>query len=326
MKPFDYLRPSTLAQAMEMGRQPGALFVAGSTTAVDLMKYQVWQPQTVIDIRGLPLKSITFKNNVLTLPALETMTEAAYHPAVVKNFPVVSQSLLLAASQQLRNAATVGGNLLQRTRCPYFRDPSYRCNRREPGAGCDAIPGVNRNHAILGGSASCIATHASDLCVALVALDAQLVLQGVGGERVIPLTQLHLLPGTTPEKETTLQPGELITAIRLTASEATRRSRYLKVRERNSYAFALAAAAVGLDVRRGVVQRAHLALGGVGTVPWKAPQAEAFLQGKAANRENFTQAARLAVAGAAPQSDNAFKIELVQHVLVQALEETAALA
>ena len=326
MKPFNYLKPATLPQALEMGRQPGALFVAGTTTALDLMKYQVWEPDTLVDITGLPLKGISFKNNVLTLPALETMTDAAYHPVVVKHFPVLSQALLLGATQQLRNAATLGGNVLQRTRCPYYRDPSYRCNRREPGSGCDAIPGVNRYHAILGTSESCIATHASDMAVALAALDAQVVIQGAGGERVIPLTQLHLLPGATPEKEHSLQAGELITAIRLTATDATRRSHYLKVRDRNSYAFALTSAAVGLELRRGTVQLAHLALGGVGTVPWKATTAEAFLQGKPATAATFTEAAKLAVAGAVPRRYNAFKVELAQRVLVRALEETAALA
>lgn len=325
MKPFTYLKPTTLTQALEMGRQPGALFVAGSTTALDLMKYQVWQPDTLIDITGLPLKGITFKNDLLTLPALETMTAAAYHPAVVKHFPVVSQALLLAASQQLRNAATIGGNLLQRTRCPYYRHPSYRCNRRNPGSGCDAIPGANRNHAILGGSEQCIATHASDLCVALVALNAQVVIQGGAGERVISLTQLYRLPGTTPDQEHSLQAGELITAVRVSATEAARRSVYLKVRDRNSYAFALSSAAAGLAVRRGVVQEAHLALGGVGTVPWKATQAEAFLRGKSATTANFTEAARLAVSGAIPQQQNAFKIDLVQRILVQALDETLRL-
>ena len=325
MKPFHYLKPTTLPEALAMGRQPGALFVAGSTTALDLMKYQVWEPDTLIDLTGLPLKGITFKKDVLTLPALETMTSAAYHPAVVEHFPLVSQALLLSASQQLRNAATLGGNVLQRTRCPYFRDPSYRCNRREPGTGCDAIPGHNRNHAVLGTSEACIATHASDLSVALAALDAQVVVQGAQGERVIPLPALYRLPGTTPEQEHSLQAGELITAIRLTASAATRHSRYLKVRDRNSYAFALASAAAGLDVRRGVVQRAHLALGGVGTVPWKAPAAEAFLLGKAATTANFTAAARLAVAGAIAQTHNGFKIDLVQRLLVRALEETAGI-
>lgn len=323
MKPFEYLKPSTLTQAIDIGRQPDGMFVAGATTTLDLMKYHVWQPNKLIDITGLPLRGISFKNSVLTLSALETMTAAAYHPAVMQHFRVISQSLLLAASQQIRNVATIGGNLLQRTRCPYYRDTSFRCNRRNPGSGCDAVLGANRNHAILGTSDQCIATHASDLCVALVALDAQVVIQGVAGERVVPLTQLYRLPGAAPEREYALLPGELITAVRVSASAATRSSTYLKVRDRNSYAFALSSAAVGLDVKRGVVKQAHVALGGVGTVPWKATLAETYLLGKPATREHFTEAARLAVTGAIPQKDNAFKIELVQRIIVQALDETA---
>jgi xanthine dehydrogenase YagS FAD-binding subunit len=252
------------------------------------------------------------------------MSDVAWDARVRERYPVVSQALLQGASGQLRNMATIGGNVLQRTRCPYFRDTAMPCNKREPGTGCSALRGVNRGHAILGTSEHCIATHPSDLAVALAALDAVVRVRGRAGERAIPFGEFHLLPDAHPEREHVLRPGELITAIDLPALPFARRSLYLKVRDRASYAFALASAAVALDVAGGTVRDARIALGGVATKPWRATGAERALVGRAASRATFRAAAEAALAGAVPRKDNAFKIELAKRTLVRALEELSA--
>jgi xanthine dehydrogenase YagS FAD-binding subunit len=254
------------------------------------------------------------------------MTDVAYHPAVNGQFPALSQSLLQAASQQLRNVATIGGNIMQRSRCPYFRDPSYaHCNRRIPGSGCDALEGVNRYHAIVGGSSHCIAAHASDLCVALAAFEATLTLTGPTGTRQLSFTDFHRLPGGAPQLEHNLRPGELIQAVTIRQSPATRNSVYVKVRDRNSYAFALVSVAAGLSLENGLIRQAHLAIGGIGTVPWKAREAEAYLLGKVPSVAVFEQAGRMAVAGAEPRKYNAFKVGLTPRIVVDACRQLVKL-
>jgi xanthine dehydrogenase YagS FAD-binding subunit len=253
-------------------------------------------------------------------------TDLAHNEDVRRRYPVLSQALLAGASGQLRNMATTAGNLLQRTRCLFFRDTATACNKREPGSGCSAIDGLNRGHAILGTSSSCIATHPSDMCVALVALDALVWVHGADGERVIPVTELHRLPGDTPELETTLQQGELITAVDIPALPFAKRSLYLKVRDRASFAFALASAAVALDLEQGIVRDARVALGGVGTKPWRSREAEDALRGRRAGIDTYRAAADAALATAVPQKHNAFKIELARRTLVRALRRAEALA
>jgi xanthine dehydrogenase YagS FAD-binding subunit len=260
----------------------------------------------------------------LRIGALARMSDVAWDARVKDGYPMLSQSLLLAASGQLRNMASMGGNLLQRTRCPYFRDTATPCNKRAPGSGCSALHGYNRSHAILGTSDHCIATHPSDLAVALAALGATIRVRGAGAERSIPATELHVLPGAHPEHETVLKPGDVITAIDIPALSFAKRSLYLKVRDRASYAFALASAAVAVDVANGRIRAARVALGGVGTKPWRSTAAERALVGKAVNATTFRTAANAAVAGAVPRKDNAFKIELAKRTLVRALTEVTA--
>lgn len=324
MKPFELIRPQTVAEAAGLETEDNTtIYVAGGTTAVDLMKYHIWQPERVVDVRDVAPTGITIQNKLLRIGAGETMTDVAYHPEVKQNFPMIVDSLLLAASQGIRNSATIGGNILQRSRCPYFRNPSYRCNRREPGSGCDAIGGWNRYHAVLGTSEQCIAAHASDLCVALAALASSVVVQGTQGERRVSFTDFHKLPGDTPAELFALQPGELITYVEVPVGPAARNSVYVKVRDRNSYAFALCSAAAGLDLQDGQIKQARLGLGGVGTVPWKATEAEQFLLGKAPTEANFTEAARRVTEGAQISPSNAFKVPLVQRTLVEALTQVA---
>jgi xanthine dehydrogenase YagS FAD-binding subunit len=252
------------------------------------------------------------------------MSDVAWDQHVRDRYPMVSQSLLLAASGQLRNMATIGGNIMQRTRCWYFRDTAMPCNKRDPGSGCSALTGLNRIHAVLGTSDKCIATHPSDLAVALVALDANVVARSRAGERVIPIKEFHLLPGQHPERENALRPGELITAIDLPSLPFARRSLYLKVRDRASFAFALASAAVALDIRGGVIRAARVALGGVGTKPWRSMEAERTLVGNRASASTFRAAADAALSGAKPHGDNAFKVPLAKHTLERALAEVAS--
>jgi len=329
MRPFDLVTATDVSSAVRAGREAAARFVAGGTTLIDLMKLDVERPTTVVDVNPLArrdpsLAQVTdLPGGGIRLGALARMSDVAWDPRIRERYPMVSQSLLLAASGQLRNMATMGGNILQRTRCPYFRDTAMPCNKREPGTGCSAIDGFNRPHAILGTSEHCIATHPSDLAVALAALDATVRVRGAA-ERTIPFANFHLLPGDHPERETTLEHGELITAIDLPALPLARRSLYLKVRDRASYAFALASAAVALDVQNGTIRGARVALGGVGTKPWRSHEAERMLVGQPANDTTFHAAASAAVAGARPYKHNAFKVELAKRTLVRALSEVSA--
>jgi xanthine dehydrogenase YagS FAD-binding subunit len=289
------------------------------------MKSNIEQHTLLVDVNKLALLGIENAATGLRIGALERMSDVGEHPLVVQNYPVISQSLLASASPQLRNMASMGGNLLQRTRCGYFRDVAFPCNKRVPGSGCPAQDGDNRNLAILGTSDACIATHASDLCVALVALEAKITIENAKGTtRTVPLADFYKLPGKTPHIENQLQPGDLITAILVPAATHARKSHYLKVRDRASYAYALVSAAVGLDVQGGVIKSARVALGGVGTVPWRVPAVEKALVGKAPTEENFRSAAALAVRDAAPREHNKFKVELAQRTIVRALLEVVA--
>jgi xanthine dehydrogenase YagS FAD-binding subunit len=321
MQPFAYTAADDLQSATRLAvADRRARYLAGGTTLVDLMKLDVETPTQLIDITRLPLAEIVAQaDGGLRIGALVRNADLAHNEAVRERFPVLSQALLAGASGQVRNMATTAGNLLQRTRCSYFRDKATPCNKREAGSGCSAIDGYNRMHAVLGTSASCIATHPSDMAVALVALDARVRILGSAGERVIPLAELHRLPGDHPERETTLEPGELITAVEVPPLSFALRSLYLKVRDRASFAFALASAAVALDVAGGTIRDARVALGGVGTKPWRAPEAEAVLRGRPAAVETYRAAADAALAGAVPRVHNGFKIELARRTLVRAL-------
>jgi xanthine dehydrogenase YagS FAD-binding subunit len=325
---FDYIRPTSAAEAVVAAAQPGSAYLAAGTNLLDLMKMGVARPERLIDISRLPgLDRIErLEDGGLRIGALVRNADLAYDPEVQRRFPAVAEALLSGASPQLRNAATIGGNLLQRTRCAYFFDTASACNRREPGSGCDALQGENRLHAVLGWSDHCIATHPSDLCVPLVALDAVVEIEGLNGPREVALEALHRLPGDTPEQETVLAPGELITALRLPPESAAvaGHARYLKVRERASYAFAVVSAFAGLELDGGTIRKARLALGGVAAKPCRARAAEAALEGAVASAEAFTRAADLALAEARPSGDNAFKIELARRLIVRALQQALA--
>jgi xanthine dehydrogenase YagS FAD-binding subunit len=313
MRPFELTAPTTVEEAL---KTPGT-FLAGGTTLVDLMKLDVLTPQHVLDINEVPLRGITTTDG-LRFGALERMSAIAAHPDV---YPAISRALLLSASQQLRNMASIGGNLLQRTRCSYFRDVAMPCNKRVPGSGCSALDGANRMHAILGTSDSCVATHASDVAVALVALDARLRLADATGTREVALGEFYQLPGDTPALENDLRPGELITEVVVPRLDWAANSTYVKVRDRQSYEFALCSAAVALDVRDGVVADARVAAGGVGTVPWRLRAVEEALKGRPATQAAFEEAASVAAEGAEPLSDNAFKVPLLKRTIVRALLE-----
>jgi xanthine dehydrogenase YagS FAD-binding subunit len=327
MNPFDYVRPASIAEAVKAASTPGAAYLAAGTNLLDLMKGGVMQPSRLVDVSRLPgLDRIErLADGSLRIGALVRNADLAHDEKFAKEYPAVAEALLSGASAQLRNAATVGGNLLQRTRCAYFYDTASACNKRAPGSGCDAGGGDNRLHAILGWSEGCIATHPSDFCVPLVALDAVVEIEGSNARREIALDALHRLPGTTPERESVLEPGELIVAVRLPASAKNfaAHARYLKVRERNSYAFAVVSAAAGLVVEGGVIKQARLALGGVAPKPWRAHSAEAQLAGSAASDAAFRRAAQAALVDAKPSGNNAFKIELAQRVIVRALSLAA---
>jgi xanthine dehydrogenase YagS FAD-binding subunit len=326
MNNFTYLQATQSKDATAAVRDhKAAAFIAGGTTLLDLMKLNVENHGQLVDINRLPFRGVEQTADGLRIGALERMSDVGENQLVVQQYPVISQSLLLAASPQLRNMASIGGNLLQRTRCGYFRDPAFPCNKRQPGSGCPAQNGENRNLAILGGSSACIATHPGDLAVALVALDAVLLLENAKGkQRRVPLLNFHVMPGTTPQRETVLEPGELIVAVTVPAAAHARKSTYLKVRDRASYAFALVSAAVGLDVQGGQVRSARVALGGVGTKPWRSLAAEKVLTGAPATAATFRAAADAAVRDAQPREQNRFKIELVQNTLVRALTELSA--
>jgi xanthine dehydrogenase YagS FAD-binding subunit len=320
MELFDYTRKDDAAAAIEQaGNEPRSRFIGGGTNLVDLMKLYVETPKQLIDINHLPLAEIKVTENGVRIGALVRNSDLAYHEAIRTRYPVLSEALLSGATAQLRNMATVGGNLRQRTRCPYFRDVFWDCNKREPGAGCSALEGYTRSHAVLGTTDQCIATHPSDMCVAMAALDAIIHTQGPKGERKIPFHEFHVSYGDDPAKETVLQDGELITAVELPAMPFFRRSHYLKVRDRASFEFALASAAVALEVKDGTITAARVALGGVATKPWRSAEAENTLVGAKPGEETYKAAAKAAMQGAKPQKDNAFKIELAKQVIVRAL-------
>jgi xanthine dehydrogenase YagS FAD-binding subunit len=324
MNPFTYKRATDRAGAIrEVAGNKNAKFLAGGTNLVDLMKMSVQQPDELVDINRLALKKIEPTTTGLRIGALATNSEVATNALVRENFPVLSEALLAGASPQLRNMATVGGNLMQRTRCYYFMDTAFPCNKRAPGSGCPAIPGFNRIHAILGASEHCIAVHPSDMAVALAALDALVHVEGPRGARIIPITDFHRLPGDTPHVDTNLQPDELIVAVDLTSSALARRSRYLKIRDRAQYAFALVSVAAALDVQGGRINAARLALGGVAHKPWRALDAEKVLTGAQANAQTFKRAADAVVKDAVPQKHNAFKIELARRAVVRILSDVA---
>lgn len=321
MQAFEYRKATTIAEALSAATLPHAQFVAGGTTLVDLMKLNVEKPQLVIDVNSLPLSKIErSQEGGLRIGAMVRNSDLAHDKIVQQEYPVLSQALLSGASGQLRNMATTGGNLLQRTRCYYFRDTTYPCNKREPGTGCSALDGLNRIHAILGTSEHCIATHPSDMAVAMIALEAVVHITGPKGERTVPLNEFYRVPGTTPHIENVLGPGELITYVTLPKLPAGTRSYYLKRRDRASYEFALASAAVVANVRGGVFQHIRVALGGVGTKPWRSTEAEHALQGKKASDANFHAAASAALHGAKPMHDNAFKVELAKRTLIRSLQ------
>ncbi|MCV7074508.1 FAD binding domain-containing protein [Mycobacterium szulgai] len=303
----------------------GARYIAGGTTLVDLMRETVERPDALVDINALPYTSIEVRSGKISVGSLVRMSDLAAHPVVRQQVPVISQALELSASAQLRNMASIGGNLLQRPRCLYFRDVSAACNRRVPGAGCAAAEGLNRTHAILGTSPQCVATHPSDLAVALVALDAVVVARDTAGQRRIPLSDLFRQPGDTPFHEHNLRAGELITFIEVPVGPEAPRSGYLKVRDRASYEFALASAAVALDITAGLVRSARVAVGGVATVPWRLPAVEAALRGQAPSVEVFRRAAALAAEGAKPLTDNGFKVELIKRTVEKQLIAVAAM-
>jgi len=325
MQTFTYKIPFSIQQATaDFGQNSD--FLAGGTTLIDLMKLEVMTPSQLVDINRLPMRGIELASDGLRIGALEKMSDVAEHPEVVANYPVISQALLKSASAQLRNMASMGGNLLQRTRCGYFRDVSTPCNKRQPGSGCPAIDGWNRTHAILGTSSSCVATHPSDLAVALVALDASILLQSGNNDRLVKLDDFYRVPGETPDKENQLKPGELITEIRVPRLPWARRSAYRKIRDRESYEFALASVAVALDVDANNVRDARVAVGGVGTKPWNLPKVREALIGRPSNQQTFEAAAKLAAEGAKPLRHNAFKVELVQRTIVRALMNLGGLA
>jgi xanthine dehydrogenase YagS FAD-binding subunit len=328
MKHFEYVRPKTIADAIAAAAEPGAAYLASGTNLLDLMKGGITRPDRLVDVTGLPgLDRIEhLADGGIRIGALVRNADLAHDPDFVRSYPAVAEALLSGASAQLRNAATVGGNLLQRTRCGYFYDTASACNKREPGTGCDARGGENRLHAVLGWSEACIATHPSDFCVPLVALDATVEIEGRAGRREMMLEALHRLPGDTPERETMLEPGDLIVALRLPAEARAfaAHARYLKVRERTSYAFAVVSATAALRLEAGKIREARLALGGVAAKPWRPHQAEKLLAGASPDVPAFRRAAEAALADAKPSGDNLFKIELARRIIVRALTLAAA--
>jgi len=325
MNPFNYQRATAPEQAIQAVSTRGAKFLGGGTNLVDLMKYDVEHPTTLIDITHIPFDQIAATGSTTIIGAGVRNSDLANHDAIRTNYPLLSQALLSGASPQLRNMATTGGNLMQRTRCYYFMDTAFsHCNKRTPGSGCSAIHGFNRIHAILGASggdtgSECIATNPSDMSVALAALSATVHVTGPDGKRTIPIGDFHRLPGTTPQLDTNLKPDELITAVELPTPKFAQHSYYLKVRDRQSYAFALVSVAAGLEISGNTIQSAGLALGGVAHKPWRSPEAERFLVGTVVSPDAFRKAADFALAGAKPYEHNAFKIELAKQSIVRAL-------
>ncbi len=326
MIPMSYARADDAEAAVRLGAAAGARYLGGGTNLVDLMRETIERPEVLVDVTGLSRGIVHTDGGGLLIGAAASNTAVAESRAVRTGYPMLARAIVAGASPQIRNMATVGGNLLQRTRCTYFYDEQgSRCNKRDPGQGCDAIGGLNRTHAILGASSACVATHPSDMCVALAALGAVVHLRGADSERALPLTDLHRLPGENPELETVLEPGELITAIELPALRFAARSTYRKVRDRASYAFALVSVAAALEVEDGTVQDVRLALGGVATKPWRAWKAEEALKGMPATADSFRVAAEAELAAAEPLRDNAFKIELTRRTIGGVLEELTGL-
>ena len=333
MQTFEFIRPAdpaaavaTAAQAKTAQQGADVRFVAGGTTLLDLMKLNVETPARVLDINRLQLDRIeTMPDGGLKIGATVRNSDLAHHSMVQRDYSVLSQAILNGASAQLRNMATTAGNLLQRTRCMYFRDTAMPCNKREPGTGCPAITGSNRTLAVLGTSEHCIATNPSDMCVAMAALEATIHVRGAKGSRAVPMGDFHVLPGSTPNRETVLEPGDLITHVTLPPPIVGSKQIYLKLRDRASYEFALASAAVVITVASGNVTKARIALGGVGTKPWRSPEAEAALVGKPGDAANFRKAAEAAMRHAKPQSENGFKIELAKRCLTHALNMAMAI-
>jgi xanthine dehydrogenase YagS FAD-binding subunit len=323
---FQYAQANDVADAVrQIAADPTAKFIAGGTNLIDLMKEDVERPSRLIDILRLPLKGVeeTVEGG-LRIGALVPNSDLAYHPLIAQRYPILASAILAGASAQLRNMASTGGNLLQRTRCYYFYDIATPCNKREPGSGCSAIAGVNRMHAILGTSEDCIATHPSDMCVALAALDAKVHVAGPSGARVIGFPDFHRLPGNTPERDTNLEPNEIVTAVGLPARGFTANYTYLKIRDRLSYAFALVSVAAALELEGDTIKEARLALGGIAHKPWRDPSAEAALRGQIVNEAAFTGAADVLLHDAKGFERNAFKIDLARRAIVRALTQAAA--
>jgi xanthine dehydrogenase YagS FAD-binding subunit len=326
MNPFDYQRADDVGGAVSaVAPRPAASYLAGGTNLVDHLKLGVARPDLLVDVSRLPLNEVeSLPGGGLRIGANVANSDLAAEPEVRRQYPVLSQALLAGASGQLRNLATTGGNLLQRTRCVYFQDLSTPCNKREPGTGCAAFGGWTRYHAILGASDQCIAVHPSDMAVALTALDAVVVVQGNGGERRIPVPELHRLPGDQPDKDTVLEHGDLITAVELPDLAVAANSQYRKARDRASFAFALVSVAAALDIADGTIRDVRLALGGVAHKPWRAAQAEATLRGSPPSEEAFAAAADAELADARPQADNAFKVPMARKMIVSVLSELAS--
>ena len=322
---FQYARANDVADAVrQVAADPTAKFIAGGTNLIDLMKEDVERPSRLIDISRLPLRTIEeTADGGLRIGALVRNSDLAYHPLIEQRYPMLGSAILAGASSQLRNMASTGGNLLQRTRCYYFYDIATPCNKREPGSGCSAIKGINRIHAILGASEACIATHPSDMCVALAALDAMVHVTGPGGERAIAFSEFHRLPGNTPQRDTNLRPNEIVTAVELPARGFASNYTYLKIRDRLSYAFALVSIAAALELEGETIKDARLALGGVAHKPWRDTAAEAALRGRAANQATFTYAAGLLLRDAKGYAHNSFKIDLARRGIVRALAQAA---
>jgi xanthine dehydrogenase YagS FAD-binding subunit len=323
MNPFHYERASDVSGALAAGARAGAQYLGGGTNLVDLMRETIEHPDRLVDVTGLSRDIEETEGGGLRIGAGVKNTAVAADRRVRERFPLLAQAILAGASAQIRNMATVGGNLMQRTRCIYFYDDTARCNKRSPGDGCDARDGFNRNHAVLGASEACVATHPSDMCVALAALDAVVTVKGRSGSREIPLTAFHRLPGDTPHVETALEPGELITAVTVPPNGVAARSHYRKVRDRASYAFALVSVAAGLEMENGTIKDVRLALGGVAHKPWRAERAEAALRGRPATEAALRQAAEAELAPARALRDNSFKIELAKRVIADTLGKLA---
>ena len=327
MEPFKLIRVQDNLTAIRAAGTNQSKFIAGGTNMLDLMKLNIETPKQLVDINKLSLYKIEeLTNGGVRIGTLVKNSDLSYDPYIIKNFPVLSEALLSGASPQLRNMASVGGNLMQRTRCPYFYNTDFACNKRLPGSGCAAISGYNRMNAVLGTSDKCIATHPSDMCVAMAALGAIIHVQGSKGVRSIPFADFHLLPGQTPNIEHNLKPDELITHIEIPPLAFAARSHYLKVRDRASYEFALTSAAVALDIQNGTIKNARVALGGVGTKPWRSIEAEKTLIGAPANKQTYRAAAEATLAAARPNNDNAFKVELAKRTLVRALTTVEGLS